>query len=232
MKDNSTLTISPIPSIPPSDGIKARVPVITLKASAVLKCLVLAIAILVVLHVLVMLSYRMEFGFPAREKFNFDRESSLPTYFNALLLLMSAFLLSLIAVLKRRDRNAFAIHWAVLAVIFLALSVDESVSFHELLIEPLRLKFNLTGFLRFPWVIAGGVFLLVFLVSYLRFFLALSHKMKFWFFISGFTFVMDAVGFEMIGGYMFTEYNDVSERSLPYVIVMTIEETLEMTGVT
>lgn len=215
----------------PSDDVKPPVPVVTLKAYVILKYLVLATVVLVVLHVLVVFSYRMDFGLPARDKFYFDRENSLPTYFSSFLLLIAAFFLSLIALLKRRERDAFTLHWAVLAVIFLALSVDESVSFHELLIEPLRLKFNTTGFLRFPWVIAGGVFLLVFMVSYLRFFLALPRKMKFWFFISGATFVFGAVGLEMIGGYFFTEYDDVSDRSLPYMVVMTLEESLEMTGV-
>lgn len=231
MKNTTAIPASATTAPHSSDEVKAPVPVVTLNASVILKYLVLATVILLLLHVLVIFSYRMEFGLPARDKFYFDRENSLPTFFSSLLLLIAASILSLIALLKRRERDAFTIHWAVLAVIFLALSVDESVSFHELLIEPLRHKFNLTGFLRFPWVIAGGAFLLVFLVSYLRFFVALSRNMKFWFFISGATFVMGAVGFEMIGGYFFTGYNDVSDRSIPYMIVMTIEETLEMTGV-
>jgi hypothetical protein len=119
----------------------------------------------------------------------------------------------------------------MLACIFLMLSLDEAVSLHEYLIEPLRHKFQLSGYLRFPWVILGGLFVLVFAFSYLKFFLALPKNMKVLFFTSGFIYVLGVIGFEMIGGSLYVAFDDFSENSLPYMVVMTIEETLEMCGV-
>jgi len=222
--DRASLDLYQIEKSPPKKFI-------TVNVSSIITYLVIATIGLVLLNLLVVLSYQMDFKFPARDKFYFDREDSLPTYFSAILLLISAAVLSFIAVIKRKDKDKFKNHWIGLALIFLALSIDESVSFHEFLIEPLRAKFELTGFLRFPWVIAGGIFVLIFGISYLRFFLALSNKMKVWFFSSGAIYVLGAIGFEMIGGSIYQGASGVQDTSLPYMIVMTIEETLEMTGI-
>jgi hypothetical protein len=58
--------------------------------------------------------------------------------------------------------------------------------------------------------------------------MALSKTMKILFFVSGATYVLGAIGFEMIGGSMYINSKDMS---LPYMLVMTVEETLEMTGI-
>ena len=195
------------------------------------KYLMIVIGLLVVLNILVVISYQLGIEFPARDKFYFDREDSLPTYYSALLLFGSALVLSIIAFLKRKEKDSFAVHWTILSFIFLALSIDEAVSFHEYLIEPLRANFQLDGALRFPWVIAGGLFVLVFVFSYLKFFLALSKNMKILFFMSGAIYVLGVIGFEMIGGSIYKGSTGVSDKSLLYMVVMTTEETLEMLGI-
>jgi len=209
---------------------KQKKPTLKLKVSSALKYLALAAIALILLNLLVVISYQLGFTFPARDKFYFDREDSLPTYYSAILLLTAAFILSLIAVLKKKEKDSFTIHWAVLAIIFLGLSIDEAVSFHELLIEPLRQKFELTGYLRFSWVIAGGLFVVVFGIAYLKFFLALPPQMKVLFFVSGAIYVLGVIGFEMIGGSIYQGSTGVRDTSLPYMVVMTIEETLEIVG--
>jgi hypothetical protein len=52
-------------------------------------------------------------------KFDLDRENNIPTYFSSAILLLSAFLLGTIAVLKKRQNDLYARHWKTLAVIFL-----------------------------------------------------------------------------------------------------------------
>ncbi len=52
--------------------------------------------------------------------------------------------------------------------------------------------------------------------------------MKILFFVSGATYVLGAIGFEMIGGSLYINSKDMS---LPYMLVMTVEETLEMSGI-
>lgn len=187
--------------------------------------------VLVALNSLVVLGYSLGFKMPLSMKFYFDQEGNMPSYFSSLLLLAVAVVASLIAAQKRQENDTFAVQWTGLAVVFLALSVDEAVSFHEVLIEPLLNAYHLSGVLRFPWVLAGGAFTAVFGVLYLKFFLALSPTMKWLFAASGIVYVTGVLGMEMLGGYLFVGFNDFSESSLPYMLAMTIEETLEMSGV-
>lgn len=164
-------------------------------------------------------------------KFYFDREGNLPSYFSAIILLFASTILVFIAILKRRDKDSFSSQWAFLAILFLALSVDEAVSFHEILIEPLRKAYQLSGVLRFPWVIVGGAFVGIFCIAYLRFLLSLSRLMQRLFLLSGAIYIGGVLGCEMLSGYLFIGYDNFSENSLPYMLAMTLEETLEMSGI-
>jgi hypothetical protein len=204
------------------------IPAISIKVSSILKVLAFATVVLLVLHILVVLSYQLSFEFRGWSKFYFDREGNLPSYFSSFILALSSLLLGIIGAIKRKVKDSFALHWIILSIIFLVLSVDEMVSFHEALIDPLRHKFNLSGYLRFPWVIAGGIFVIFFCISFLKFFMALPKTMKILFFVSGATYVLGAIGFEVIGASLFVSTDD---RNLPYMILMTIEETLEMIGI-
>jgi len=89
-----------------------------------------------------------------------DREESVPTWFQAtLLLLLLCFALLLgIALWKSRTRAPHVWGWFGLALTFLFLSVDEVASLHESLTSPLRTALHADGVLRFTWVVGGGVF--------------------------------------------------------------------------
>lgn len=206
-------------------------PVLILKISVIAKYLGVAILILFVLNALAIKGMLSGWSLKGLTLVYFDRESNIPSYFSSLILLWAASMLGLIAALKKKDKDPFTVHWIILALIFLGMSVDEMISLHEHLIDPMRHKFQLTGLLRFSWVIAGGLFLLIFGLAYLKFFLALPKNMKVLFFASGFIYVLGAIGFEMIGGSLFIGFNDFSAESLPYLVIMTIEETLEMSGI-
>ena len=75
-----------------------------------------------------------------------DKEHNIPSLFSTLLLLSAGLLLALIATIERRRQARDAAKWAVLAVGFLLMAIDESISFHEGLIRPMR---NLLG--GGPW---------------------------------------------------------------------------------
>ncbi|PIQ22106.1 MAG: hypothetical protein COW65_04945, partial [Cytophagales bacterium CG18_big_fil_WC_8_21_14_2_50_42_9] len=46
----------------------------------------------------------------------------------------------------------------------------------------------------------------------------------------GAIYVLGVIGFEMIGGSIYQGSTGVRDTSLPYMVVMTIEETLEIVG--
>lgn len=110
----------------------------------------------------------------------------------------------------------------------MALSLDEFMSFHERLIEPLQNSLNTSGFLYYAWVIPGTIFVLIFLLAFLRFITTLPTKIKRLFIIAGTIYVSGAIGMEMLGGYYTNLYG---EKNIIYAILTTIEEFLEMLGI-
>lgn len=160
--------------------------------------------------------------------FELYRENNIPTFFSSVLMLISAGLLGIIAISKRRRRDMYSTHWLILSIIFLCLSIDEVASLHDLLTKPLRHALNLSGILHFSWVIVGFIFVLFFMIFYLRFFFSLPSRIRYYFLISAFFLIGGAIGVELIGGY----YIDIHRTwDLTYGFITTVEESFEMIGV-
>lgn len=162
-------------------------------------------------------------------RFDLDRENTLPSWYSSMTLLSCATLLALIAMLKRRRGERFFAHWALLAVTFVYLAIDESVSLHEILIVPLRRRLDLGGPLYFAWVIPGSIAVAAFALTYLNFLRHLPRRTALLFLAAGATFVGGALGIELIGGAL---ADAEGLHSLRYTLAMTSEEVCEMLGVT
>jgi hypothetical protein len=137
-------------------------------------------------------------------------------------------LLGVIAADTRAHRDRHAWHWAVLALIFLGLSLDETASLHELTSKPLKAVVKAEGVLRYPWVVAGGAFVFGFIAAYLRFFLKLPPKIRWLFGTAGMFYVGGALGLELIEGHYATLYG--GQGNMRFALLSTIEEVFEMTG--
>ena len=163
-------------------------------------------------------------------KFYFDLEESVPTFFSSLLLLFAAILLAYIAALKTSDKDRFSMHWTILSLIFTVLSVDEIAGFHEIIIDPINLLIHATGYIKFSWVIPAFIFMIFLSLSYFKFIDSLPGKYKKGFILSCFIYLTGTIGFEMISAKLFI--NDAaSAKDLLYNLVITIEESCEMTGI-
>ena len=184
----------------------------------------LALASTAALCVRALTGHSSAYGFVP--KFDLDRENNIPTYFSSFLLLISAGLLAIVTMSKRRDHAKYSTHWFILMLIFLFLSIDETASLHELLIKPLRQALNVSA-VGFPaWIVAGLVFVVGFVIFYFRFFLHLPSRTKMYLVIATFFLVGGAIGVEVLGGtYYFGEWNPT------YAVMTLIEETFEMIGV-
>ena len=99
--------------------------------------------------------------------FDFNEERSVPTWFSCWLLMMSAALLGVIATAQRAEGLPH-LWWSVLALVFVYLSLDEALSFHERLNRPVRDLLGTGGALYYAWVIPYAVFALVFFFFSLR----------------------------------------------------------------
>jgi hypothetical protein len=158
---------------------------------------------------------------------NLDVDRSIPSFFSSMMLLTCSFFLFIIASAKRKDSKSY-IYWAGLSLIFLLLSIDEALMIHESLNDKTQTLLNTSGYFYFAWIIPYGLGLIIFLLAYMKFLLSLPCKTRILFIIAGFVFVSGAIGLEAISGKYFELYSDYS---MAYIILSTIEEILEMSGI-
>lgn len=160
-------------------------------------------------------------------QFNIDTEPNIPTAFSSLLLLSASLLLGVIARLASEKKAPFRRYWAVLALIFAYLSIDEYAMLHETLTGPMRDYLGADGLLYYTWVVPAMGLLALFAVAYARFFWHLPPRWKLLFAASGITYVSGALGCELIGGWYVSQY---SAYHFTYDLIVTAEEGLEMAG--
>ncbi len=171
--------------------------------------------------------------------FNFFYEKNLPTYFSTILLLFASCLLIIIYYVKKNFHDKYRFHWGLLALIFLFLSMDEILELHEQLSEPMQKLVNvLPGSLNFwGWIIPYSILVVIFAAYYLAFFFSLDKKMRIYFSVSASLYITGAIVFELIEGIYYTtqmaNYDPFSyiHNNIPFFIMVTIEEILEMSGV-
>lgn len=175
-----------------------------------------------------------EFILKIIKKLNLDEEvNDLPTWYQSSTLLLSSVLLIVIAFIRKSLQDIDARFWAMMALIFLYLSIDESVSIHEQLTVPLREATNAHGLLFFSWVIPAFILLAVLALISFKSLWRLSAKTRWLFIISGAIYVSGAMGIEMVGASyyeVFLESNQ-SAKDYGYVLLTTLEEFMEMAGI-
>jgi hypothetical protein len=160
---------------------------------------------------------------------NFDREVNFPTYFNAILLFLSAQTFLLIAYQNTHTKFYFKTYWYILSVVFLLISIDEFVRIHEWFIEwtPRLLGFGGTGILKFAWIIPYGTLVVLFGLYSIKFLRSLDMVFQKGYLICGVLYILGAIGIESVGGIIYEQNND--SRSFEYLLFYTtVEESLEM----
>ena len=159
--------------------------------------------------------------------FDFNEERSVPTWFSCWLLMMSAALLGVIATAQRYEGLPH-LWWTTLALVFVYLSLDEALSFHERLNRPVRDLLGTGGALYYAWVIPYAVFALSFFFFSLRPLRALPTATRRRFVLAGALFVCGAMGMEVVGSALVTE--NQMHITLQSDLAMTLEEVLEISG--
>lgn len=191
-----------------------------------------AIAVVVALSVAGMvLRFGMGFskGLGAIALIDLNSETNFPTYLSVALLACCSLLLALIGIAHRQLRMGWHRHWIFLALVFLAMSMDEFIQLHEKTMEFIsgHLGIEPGSILTNSWVILAFVFLPLLGLAYLRFLFAMKRRSAALMVAAGIVYVGGAVGVEMVSGMMKGTYGF---GSLPFMISTTIEETLELVG--
>ncbi|WP_445173010.1 hypothetical protein [Microcoleus sp.] len=205
---------------------------IPLAPGAVTQFLLRVVVCLVVLFVLTQMTVYFLPDYVGRDffadKFGLDYEGNIPTFYSFLALLFSSVLLGAIAHVKNLDSDRYKNHWKILSFIFLYLSLDEIGQLHEDLIDPMQKLLKATGFLYFAWIVPFGFLVAIFLFSYSKFLFHLPVSTKKMFVAACALYIGGAMGMEIPGGYL---ASTTGMQSVPYLIVITIEESLEMLGI-
>jgi hypothetical protein len=162
--------------------------------------------------------------------FSLSTDISIPSWYSSFSLLLCSILLAIISVAKRRSEDRFRLHWQVMSLIFLYLSIDEVGRIHETIGECLRIYVTgmTHGLFRYTSVIFGITFVTVFVAAYSRFLIYLPARTRWLFILAGAVYVGGALGMDMINGRYFELHGD---QNLIYQMMTVLEEFLEMTGV-
>ncbi len=161
-------------------------------------------------------------------RFDLDEEVTVPTWYATSTLLICSALLAVIASVVRQQGGRYFKSWVGLAVIFLLASIDEGSGFHELSMRGVRRAFDLPSYFYFAWVIPGFIIVITFVAVYLKFWLHLPARTRWLFAAAATLFVSGSIGFEIAGGHITALRG---QHNLPFQLVATIEESLEMFGI-
>ena len=166
---------------------------------------------------------------------NLENEKNIPAYYSGLTLLLCSGLLAFIAVYQQKNKGRYVWQWKGLSFLFFCLALDEVFSFHEKTTAPLKNSLSSSGFnfatqgiFAFTWVVLGICFVLLMLLLYSKFLLALPTQFRRLFCLAGALFVTGSLGGEMIGSY-WADLN--GKENFVYTAIASLEELFEMLGV-
>lgn len=164
-------------------------------------------------------------------RFDLSLEVSIPTWYNQMILFVSALLFILIGLLKKegsKDHKSFIF----LGLIFVFLSMDEGASIHELLkgVTADALSID-SGIFLSAWVIPYTALVLIFGIIFFRLWITLPKKTKILTATASILYVFGSIGMEMIGSGLY-EATEGDMASSAYIGLFATEEFLEMMGVT
>lgn len=168
-------------------------------------------------------------------------DQSVPSWYASVILLLCSVLLAVITHAERGDGAGRSLPWGILAAVFLYLSVDEGVGLHERMGPLGGATLEAAGLgsevpISRTWVIPAAALVLVFVLAYARFFLALPGRIRALFLVAGALFVGGALGMEVLtdlyvylnGG---TGSLTILQNVARTVLLPHVEELLEMLGV-
>ncbi len=159
--------------------------------------------------------------------FFLDGEGNVPAIFSTWLFLINAVLFLIVwkAACLAGDSPKI---WLFLSGVFVFLALDESISIHERLIDPLRQGLDAGGIFYYTWIIPYGIGVVLLSIFTIPVFWRMQKKIRFWFGLSAATYLFATIGLEMISGKYLVMMNE--EKDIVWILMITLEESLEMAG--
>jgi hypothetical protein len=161
--------------------------------------------------------------------FKLDAERNLASWYESLCMALAAGLLFLHAQIARQKSPADIVPWTILSVVFLLMSMDEAIGFHEISVKPLRNALHLSGVLYYSWVLIAAPVVTLLGLYLVPFLLRLPRATALRFVACGAIFVGAALGTELVCGYFATH----GGLETPYYkTTAAAQEILENMGIT
>lgn len=161
--------------------------------------------------------------------FDLDEEMNVPTYISAVYLLLGAALAAAQAWQATKARSPLRRHWSMLALVLLAMSVDEVCQMHEHLTDVVNHFVPLQGtVLNYAWVVIGVPIVAGLAVYFWPFVRSLSWEQARRFVLAAALFFGGAVGVEIPEGWAAAI---LGRESISVQMLCVVEETLELVGV-
>ena len=159
--------------------------------------------------------------------FFLDGEGNVPAIFSTCLFLINAVIFLIVWKAAGFAGDSPKI-WLFLSCIFVFLSLDESISIHERLINPLRQVLDATGIFYYTWIIPYGIGVVLLSIFMIPVFLRMQKRLRFWFGLSAAIYLFATIGLEMISGKYLVMMNE--QKDIVWILMVTLEESLEMVG--
>lgn len=209
-------------------GQPARTITVPVGAMMGLLCAAVALVILLSLVQDLLIYLAPEAGFTDRIwRLDLDTEQSLPTWLSSGLMVVCALALLALGVQAKQDGFLKALPWLLLSAAFFFLSLDESISLHELMSAALGARVDKGGLFYFIWTVPALIACVLGLACFLPFILSFRGIDRALLLGSAIVFLSGAIGMEMIGGSV-AEVAGID--NLRYRLLSTAEETLEFAG--
>ena len=159
--------------------------------------------------------------------FFLDGEGNVPSIFSTWLFLINAVLFLMVWKAAGLAGDSQKI-WLFLSSLFVFLAIDESISIHERLIDPLRQALDATGIFYYTWIIPYGIGIVLLSIFMIPVFWRMQKRIRFWFGLSAATYLFATIGLEMISGKYLVMMNE--KKDIVWIFMITLEESLEMGG--
>lgn len=160
--------------------------------------------------------------------FDMSEEKNLPSWYATVQLALAALLLTAIAVRKRAAGDKQWVMWAILALGFWFMSLDETATLHEYW-APNTAPFDLSrGIWTYRWVMVAIPLVAFVGLLFSRFVFSLPKRTRNAIIGSGVLYVGSAVGVEMIQALYHSTYR---VKDLGYYVINAVEESGEMVAI-
>ncbi|MGH8019998.1 MAG: hypothetical protein ACREIA_17310 [Opitutaceae bacterium] len=160
--------------------------------------------------------------------FHLDAEWTIPAFFSTMMLVAASALAAALACFARANGSRWRMRWAILSGGFFYMAVDESISLHETIGDPIHALLPLKGTIfEYAWVVAAIPLVIVLAVYFLPMLWNMPKADRNRLILAGVVYLGGAIGAETLSG---STDVYIGNDTILYQLTVILEEGMEMAG--